>query len=113
MSESTQCALWYMRYFQVYYDLCESEEEAATNAVAMQDAGSGSVLGVQFPDGRTVKREDWTAFDDAQTSWDQHWDEVTERTRNAPKVPTRAIRDPFEGKDLTTPIDAPAWLGAP
>lgn len=108
----SDCALWYMRYYHAYYDLCASEEEAATDGVAMEDAEAGVVLGVQFPDGRIVKRGDWEAFHEARRRWDESWRAAEEQRKATPPPPSRKIKDPFEGREVSAPLDAPGWLGA-
>ncbi len=103
----TKCALWYWRYHSPSYELCEDEAEAASMAVSIEDADDGSVVGVQFPDGRIVKVGDWDAYRAEEERRSREW-----RSRSAvPPTPTRTIREPFTGQTLTVDTDEPPWLG--
>ena len=60
-------AVWIMRYGSPDYELCETEEAAASFAAYAMDDGQCAVLGAQFPDGHAVRREDWDAYAAAWT----------------------------------------------
>lgn len=105
-----QCAVWYMRYGSVGYELCDDEREAAGFAYELEDSGNGSVTGVQFADGRVVKRDDWQALASYEEELERS---ASERAANAPPPPpTRNIRDPFYGQSVSADVDDPDWLGA-
>lgn len=106
-----ECALWYWRYQVVYYEICGSEADAARFAVATEEHGDGVPIGVQFPDGRTVRVNDWPAYDEAQRTF---WavDDASAEAARAER-PTRQITDPFKGQQLAVDADEPSWLGKP
>jgi len=86
-----------------------SEDEAADAAVAMIEANTAAPCGVQYPDGRTIEREEWPAFREAE---DRHkrmqagWLAI-----KAEPVPQRKITAPFGGGQTEIDADEPAWLG--
>jgi hypothetical protein len=105
----TECAVWYMRYGASSYELCDDEAEAVSYAYGLESAEEGYVSGLQFADGRLIKRDDWQALDDYEK-------ERLAAMRaavplSAPK-PTRSIRDPFDGQTVDADVDEPSWLGA-
>lgn len=106
-------ALWYLRYGQPDYDLCDTEEEAARYGAYMAEDGGGSVLGAQFPDGRVIARDDWAAYALAVRQQEEEWRQQAAERRAAPPPVMRDARDPFEGKPLQIEVSEPAWLGAP
>ena len=104
-----ECAVWYWRHGCINYELCESEQAAAAWAYNLDDTEEGSVAGVQFADGRLIKRDDWQAlrFYEAEQ-------ERARRVRPAVRVNPRASRmvlDPFTRERVVVDHDAPAWLG--
>jgi hypothetical protein len=102
-------AVWFLRYNRPDYDLMDDEDSAARLAVAIEEEGNGSILGVQFADGRTHKADQWRALHDARRRSQEFW---KERQANPPAPrPTRKARDPFMGKDLDIEISEPGWLG--
>lgn len=104
-----QCAVWYMHYGSARVVLFANEREAAGFAYELADSGSGAVTGVQFADGRLVKRDDWQALDDYE---DEVLRSASARAANAPPPPpTRKVRDPFDGQSVSVDADDPAWLG--
>jgi hypothetical protein len=111
MAEENAVALWYMRYHSPGYWLCEDEEEAASMALGMEDAGNGVALGVQFPDGRTIARGDWPAYAEAQRRQDEAERRAWAEQEAAPPRPMREIKDPFGGRALKVESDEPSWLG--
>ena len=110
MSDSeaaSEVALWYMRYMSPGYMICDDEEDAAGIGAAMTDDGGASVLGVQFQDGRTIAREEWPAYAEAEKRRRQ--EEESRAQRKPP--PMRGIRDPFGGRALEVEVGEPGWLG--
>lgn len=103
-------ALWYVRYHQPDYMLCDDEEDAAGIGAAMMDDGGASVLGVQFPDGRTIALENWAAYAEAERRRDEAF--ARARATNE-KPPMRKIQDPFTKRDLEVEVSEPGWLGLP
>ena len=104
-------ALWYFRYGAPDYDLFDDEDAAADAAVSGEDYGQFSVSGVQFADGRLVRKEDWDAYKQAEQQRDADYQRRRAEAEVAPPVPQREIRDPFSGKTLETDADEPSWLG--
>ena len=103
----TGVALWYWRYHSIYYDIWDSEEEAAGIAAGMEDNGGASVAGAQFPDGRVIAAEDWQALAEAR---DRLWSAQSEPVREKPR-PQRKITAPFGGGTTEIDADEPTWLG--
>jgi hypothetical protein len=108
----TEVALWLMRYHSPDYLLCDDEAEAASTALAIEDQGSGVPLGVQFPDGSTIKVDEWPVY--AAAKQRQREAERQERAnwQAAPRPPMREARDPFRGQPVRIELEEPAWLGA-
>lgn len=65
MAEGSVTVRW-MRYGAVESETFGTEDEAADYGVTLQEAGDGAVLGARFADGRTIERDAWPAFRDAQ-----------------------------------------------
>lgn len=106
MKSEPTCAVWYVRWGHTHYDLCGSEEDAAWEAYYTESRGD-HVLGVQFADGRLVKRDDWEAY---QHCWEEG-EQRQESTEPTPAPPKRSVADPFKHASVSIPVDAPAWLG--
>jgi hypothetical protein len=104
-----ECAVWYMRYGASSYEMCEDEPQAVHYAYALESAEEGYVSGVQFADGRLIKRDDWQALDDFEKERYAAMRSVAPLP--APK-PTRSIRDPFAEQTVDADVDEPDWLGA-
>ena len=106
-------ALWYYRHGAVDYDLYETEEDAARLAVHLEDYGEASVVGAQFPDGRTVRLGKWPAYQEAVRQERER--EACERAEQAarPPIEYRQARDPFGGQPVAIEEGEPAWLGVP
>lgn len=102
------CAVWYLDdHGQINYDVFPDEPDAANCAVGYD--GDGSVLGLQWADGTTVARRDWTAFADAKRREAEQWEE---RRNNPPEpTPTRRTYDPFKGIAIDVETSEPEWLG--
>lgn len=116
MSEPQQqaCALWYFRHFCPVYYLARDEAEAAGAAVSLLDYGEGNPIGVQFPDGRLIRRENWPEFAAARARAEaEHAEHEARRAAGPPEPPARRALDPFDGQALMIPADDPAWLGRP
>lgn len=102
------CAVWYIDdYGQISYDLDTDEEAAARLAVAHD--GDGTVLGLQWSDGRTVPVAEWRAFADAKRR--QRQLEQERRDNPPPPIPMRRAKDPFEGRTIDIEVTEPDWLG--
>ena len=107
-------ALWYWRYHQIYYDIWDSEEEAAGIAAAMSDDGTGSPAGIQFPDGRIIARDEWSAFAEAEERRDRAGAEARAAAKQAKPRPKRRITAPFtDGRQIEIDVGEPTWLGVP
>jgi len=105
-------ALWLMRHRMPGYSLHGSEDEAAESGARMEDNEGGHVLGVQFPDGRTIARADWAPFLAArQRLAAETRKRIAEDVADPP--PARRILDPFGGQQLTVLDEEPGWLGRP
>lgn len=109
---STECAVWYLRWGHPDhpdYDLADTEREAADLAAGIEASDDGGTIeGVQFADGRTIKAADWTelhAARERRRAAESQW-------MSRPPVPTRSGRDPFSGKAIEVETDSPAWVGA-
>jgi len=112
-AKTSECAVWYMRHYSAYYELCEDEQQAVSYAYALVDAGEGAVLGVQFADGRLVERDEWQALADYQNERYSAWrDSVRAAEALPPPPPPRQVRDPFEGHEASVDAGDPDWLGA-
>jgi hypothetical protein len=102
------CAVWYIDdYGQIRYDLDIDEESAARMAVAYD--GDGTVLGLQWADGRTIPAGEWRAFAEARRRLRQL--EQDRRDNPQPPVPTRRTNDPFRGRPIDIEVTEPGWLG--
>lgn len=105
------CAVWYWRYFNMYYELFQSEREAARFAVDLENDGEGDVSGVQFSDGRAVARNEWELFLQIDKEEDIRIMREIQQRLKAPSPPKRAIRDPFNNREIKIKITEPEWLG--
>jgi hypothetical protein len=97
------------------FALCDTEAEAASLAVSLEDGEECVIMGVQYDDGRVIAREAWPVF---LAEIDRR--EAERKARAAAYVPPagprhvpRVIRDPFEHFTLEVHRDTPAWLGVP
>jgi hypothetical protein len=88
--------------------LFPDETEAAQLAVAMEDQGHCVVVGVEFKDGRVLRRDDWPAYCAAATEAGMRAGETTAAWKAGP---TREVLDPFDAIAVNVDADAPAWLG--
>lgn len=111
---SSAAAVWYSVYGSVQVAVYETEEEAASFALDIEEEGSGSVSGVQFPDGRFV---DWDAWVTVHRLSEER-SEVSHREfaemASRPRPATRQVQPPFDtrrGRPVEVPADAPTWLG--
>lgn len=103
-----ECAVWYMRYGASSYALCDDEAEAVGFATALDDSAEGSVMGVQFADGRLIERDEWQALKDYQ----EQQDAAMRAAPAMPSSPMRSVRDPFGGQTVDVAVNEPEWLGA-
>jgi hypothetical protein len=111
MAEQEKCALWYDSCIGgVDYDLEDSETDAADYAVALENSDTpADILGIQFPDGRTVAANQWAALVEARERATQRW---RERMANPPApTPTRTVHDPFRGEQVEVETGEPDWIG--
>lgn len=109
----TACAVWYWHYGSPDYELCASEEEAASFAVGLEDSGNGSVKGVQFEDGRFVERDAWGAYEARERQQDELAKRMVREAAAQPKPATRQVGLPFDpSRKIHVLADAPPWLGA-
>lgn len=107
----TQVALWYWRHYQIDYDLFDSEEEAASVGVYMQDDGGCSVAGAQFADGRIIAVGQWPAWASAWERLLQAERQMQERRISALPRPARKVKAPFSGQVIEVDASEPAWIG--
>ena len=110
-TETGQVAVWYMQYGSPDYELCETEEAAASFAAYAMDDGQCAVLGAQFPDGHAVRREDWDAYAAAWTRKIEAETRADDARQARTPPPTRKTRDPFEHRQVEIKVSEPAWLG--
>jgi len=108
---SYTCAVWYMRYYNIEYELCATEEEAARFAVCLRDDSQGVPLGIQFADGRAVKSADWSFLDEVEELMRLEAADRVDRLRQETPPPSRKTRDPFDGNPLVVDLTEPSWLG--
>lgn len=108
-----ECAVWFWRYQVPDYDLFETEQEAAEFAVGMEDNCNGAASGVQFRDGRLIKRDDWVALRTAEADRNALYIAQAEARANATPPPTRVARDPFSGTEIKVELSEPDWVGLP
>jgi hypothetical protein len=104
-------ALWYWRHGAITYDIYDSERAAADAAVYLEDYEGGIPIGIQFPDGRSMRIGDWLAYKHAIQRRSAR--EEADRAKGAmtPPRPTRTVLDPFIGHSVVVDDDEPAWLG--
>lgn len=106
MDEQQNCALWYVSWGAAQVELFDSEADAAHRAAHLADSGNASILGVQFADGRLIRRENWRAYDDAFDAL------MTVPASTEPPRPTRKTGDPFlRGRTVAVDVDTPEWVG--
>lgn len=113
-----ECVLWLRRYHTLKWYRYISEHDAAWSATCMsEEDGYVSVLGVQFPDGATIKYADSWPMRDYVSAERRKMNE-RERVRQSPRKVVRRVRNPFDGDRITPEYasvyageDAPAWLG--
>ncbi len=113
MSESA-AAVWYSVYGSVQVAVHETEEEAASFALDIEEEGSGSVSGVQFPDGRFVEWDVWATVHRLSEKRSEASQREFDEKASRPRPATRQVQPPFDtrrGRPVEVPADAPAWLG--
>lgn len=102
------CAVWYITdWGRVDYDLDTDEESAARMAVAYD--GDGTVLGLQWSDGRLVPASEWRAFAEAKRRQRQR--DQDRHDNPPPPISTRRAVDPFDGLPISIEVSEPDWLG--
>ena len=69
--------------------------------------GGGSVAGVQFPDGRYIDRDEWTAFRDEERRRIAAWRDVEVK----PPAPYRRVTVPWGDDIVGIDADLPDWVG--
>jgi hypothetical protein len=106
-----ECALWYYYNHTVTYEICTDEADAAEHAVYLQEYGEGMPIGVQFPDGRLAKMNTWPVYLKTYRAYQAVLNAERAELAAQPKVETRQILDPFDGKPVKVAVDEPAWLG--
>lgn len=117
MSDIEQsCRLWTWRNGRVWPVMFSSEAAAAANAYMTEIDGTGSTDGVEFPDGRYIRAEDWNAYNDL---WDDGTTaEVREFWKDRPQPPEVGQRkqEPIPPRDPDERVTSCAvlfgtWLG--
>ena len=108
VAQSGPCVLWYWRHFTLIVEEYASERAAAESAWGIAESGTGSVEGVEFPDGHTHRLgEEWPVYDAVCEEFDEADDEATRtaaHTRHTFDIPS-----PF-GQGVATAADPPSWL---
>lgn len=112
----TECALWYWSHGSVYVSLCEDEAEAISKGIAMSDAETGSVAGIQRSDGTFTDRDHWTEY---QAESDRRLREMMDEIRSEAAKPEPArveVTPPFDtgryGKKTRVLVEnVRPWLG--
>ena len=112
MTEQYTCAVWYVNEPGLLgYELCTDDTAAARRAVYMYDLGECDILGVQFADGRVLRRDEWPAYQAAAN------EARCRAAFQAPPRPVRRIRSPiswaaYRDEEIIE-VDAgePLWLG--
>ncbi len=113
MTGDGTCALWYMRHGGLDYEICDTEAEAIRAAFGMLETGEAAPSGVQFPDGRVVRRRDWVALLDYRDAV-YAAEHAALAARPAPVKPAkRDVRSPFGDTIVTVDVGEPEWLGRP
>lgn len=101
------CAVWFWRNFIMEYEIFDHEIDAARYAVALLENEEGAPVGLQYSDGRTVKVENWRAYEEAEKVYN------AARNSRPPMAPpsTRIILNPFDGSPKRVDAGQPKWLG--
>lgn len=116
MSAQYTCALWTVSHGRAHYQCEYTERQAARTAVAIDEDGDASVLGVQFADGRVLKKAEWPEYEaEVQRILARVREEVA-RAAQRPSLP--APRVTFvpkalwkAGVEVRVDASAPAWVG--
>lgn len=111
MTVDKPVALWYSRFMSADYEIYDDEAKAAKEAVSLEWYDQGSPMGIQFPDGRTIKVEDWDAYKEAYADFLAR--QNAKQNEPVRERETRRIVDPFEGLLVHIDSDEPVWLGKP
>lgn len=107
-----KCALWYWRHGVLFFEECDSEEEAAELAARWSDQGEASIVGVQREDGTLARRDDWPLLNDAEAAIDAEYERWEAERVAAPRPATRRVADPFGSHaDVVARASTPAWIG--
>lgn len=111
MSDPT-CALWYWSHGFMRVTLCDDENEAIDDGIAMQNHEQGSVAGIQWSDGNYIPVEQWEAFKAEDNRRFELMMEEAKAAATKPKPATRTVQAPFDdGWTVEVSVDAPSWLG--
>jgi hypothetical protein len=112
MTTEYSVAVWYVNdEARAAYDLFHTEPDAALSAAGLEfSQGRGSVLGVQFADGRLVPATDWSAL---EVGRQRRREFEAARAAAVDAEVFRTVRDPFTSAEVEVTGDDPAWLGLP
>jgi hypothetical protein len=106
-NERAAVALWYYGADDLMaVGLFETEADAADFAITMEDTGTNTAIGVEFPDGTIHLVDDWPEWFEAA----ERVIEKEEEKRNPPS-PTRIVFDPFTNSPVEIPRKTPQWVG--
>jgi hypothetical protein len=105
---AAQVAVWRLHYGRADYDLCDDEDDAVTVAVAL--TYDDRILGVQYPDGRTVPAGQWDNYRQALAAYSARRDQAR---AEYVRPPMRRARDPFIGQHVDIEVSEPDWIGRP
>ncbi|HEY9371467.1 hypothetical protein [Streptomyces sp.] len=110
--DTATCALWWWHRGNAGFSLYDTEEDAAQDALYMEDSGEAAVVGVQFADGRIIKADDWPALAVARVEYERRWQERSKVLAAKPPPIMRTITEPFGGATVKAEAgEIPDWLG--
>jgi len=106
-TEKAIVAVWYYDVRdEMTVGLFGSEATAADFAVSIEDNGTGTPMGVEFPNGDARIIDDWEEFIEARERAEEK-----EEEKQDPPPPTRTVLDPFTRESVEIPRKAPQWVG--
>lgn len=115
--EEATCALWYWSHYIPMVSWHGTEEEAVDVAIDMVRNEWGSPVGVQFKDGRLVKRDDWELYNSTCEKNRKTFEEEAEELIRLKKLNPPAkhnLKWPFNPLNTRVVVhgEIPDWLEA-
>lgn len=109
--QDRRCVVWWVHYGSAWFRLATDEDDAVRIAYGVTNSDEGSLLGVQYADGRAVKDDQWEAYQ-------RYQDEQDSAPRPEPAPVARVVGCPFGdghyGKvEIRADEDLPEWIGVP